>query len=336
MHLFLGVPESSRQGLFKILAVESKEAGPTAFVPSDAIKFQRIRIDGQKAFTALEKMLNDISPQIGGTLNWILETANTAAKEKDPSFDVKKNLIGNLGDDIISYEKAPKGKSLDQLRSPPSLFLLGSPHPEELAQALRGILVFLGQQSGGPTEREFLGRKIYSVPLPNLPLPTASPARGGPPRTLSYAAGSAYVVMSTDAALLEEYLRSSDAQGKSLKETAGLADATQKVGGSSGGLFGYENQAETMRTAFELFKKLSGSEESSGSGPLGELLPFAPPSVSFKQWLDFSLLPPYEKVAKYFYFTVYAGSANVDGLSLKVFSPVSPAIKSSLSVETSK
>src|SRR5258708_11271124 len=31
--------------------------------------------------------------------------STATAKDKDPSFDVRKNLIGNLGDDMISYEK---------------------------------------------------------------------------------------------------------------------------------------------------------------------------------------------------------------------------------------
>jgi len=57
-------------------------------------------------------MLAEISPQSVNTLNFILDTANTAAKDKDPSFDIKKNLIGNLGDDIITYEKTPRGSAL--------------------------------------------------------------------------------------------------------------------------------------------------------------------------------------------------------------------------------
>jgi hypothetical protein len=46
-----------------------------------------------------------------------------------------------------------------------------------------------------------------------------------------------------------------------------------------------------------------------------------------KDWLDVSLLPPYEKVAKYFYFTVSALSASVDGISLIVFAPTPPQLK---------
>jgi hypothetical protein len=52
--------------------------------------------------------------------------------------------------------------------------------------------------------------------------------------------------------------------------------------------------------------------------------------------MDFSLLPPFDKVAQYFYFTVTAGSANVDGLTLKIFSPTPPALRPNPPVTVAK
>jgi len=324
---FLGVPEASRQGLFKILAAEARDSAPPAFVPADAVKFQRWRIDGQKAWATLEKVMADISPQALGYLNYFLDAANAAAKDKDPGFDVKKNLIGNLGDDMISYEKAARGSSPVQLKSPPSLFLLGSPHPEQLAAALKNVLLLMNQQSAPPPEREFLGRKIFSIPLPNLPIPMAE-SKPGAPRTLSYAVGGSYVAMAIEPAILEEYLRSSESQAKTLREAPGFAEAAQKVGGTATGLFGYENQAETMRATFEMLRKDPGSStNSSGGGFLPGALGMSGAETNLKEWMDFSLLPTYDKAAKYFHFVVYAGSTTVDGLTLKVFSPTPPGLK---------
>ncbi len=329
LQVFLNVPESSRQGLFKILAGEAKEWTPPPFVPADAIKFQRWRLDGQKAWATLEKILSDISPQAIGTLNFLLDSANTYAKDKDPGFDIRKNLLGNLGDDVISYEKAPRGTSSADLRSPPSLFLLGSPRAEELAAALKSILVFLSQQAGSaPEQREFLGRKIYSVALRGISLPGAKPTGA---RTLHYSASNGYLALSTDVSMLEEYLRSSDTQAKALRETSGLTDAAQKVTGPGTSLFGYVNQAETMRILFDLAKKDPGSVTNSVSGagsslvPGGLGLPNAAPLIS--DWMDFSLLPAFDKVAKYFSFTVYGGSTTVEGLTFKWFAPVPSGLR---------
>jgi hypothetical protein len=319
---FLNVPETARQGLFKILAGEPKESNPPPFVPADAVKFQRWRIDGQKTWTALQRVVNDISPQWLSGINFLLETANTAAKEKDPAFDVKKNLIGNLGDDVISYQKAPRGSSFAELASPPSIVLIGSPNPEELAIALKNLLVLVGQQTGAePEEREFLGRKIYSIPLRSMGLPLGGAAASGGGVTLRYAASKGYVAISTDVSTLEEFLRSSDSPGKPLSETPGLNEAAQKVLSPGTSLFGYQNEAESMRGWFELLRKGDASTNSPVTAVLASI------NQNLKDWVDFSLLPPFEQVSKYFYFSVYGGGATVDGLGFKVFSPVPPAAR---------
>lgn len=320
--LFVGVPESTRQGLFKLFPSEAKDSTPPPFVPADAIKFQRYRIDGQKAWATIQKVANEISPQALSGINFILGAAEAAAKEKDPSFDINKNLFGNLGDDLISYEKAPRGTTAEDLKAAPSLFLIGSPRPDQLASALKSVLVFINQQGGSPTEREFLGRKIYSVPLPAVPLPGGQP---GAPRALSYAASGGYVAISTDPSILEEYLRSGEGDHKSLRETSGLTDAIAKVGGSSTGWLGYENQTETTRAAFEALRK--GSATNTTASALAPGISSFGAQDSFKEWMDFSLLPPFEKISKYFGFSVYAGSSSTDGLIFKMFAPVPAGLK---------
>jgi hypothetical protein len=328
LQLFLSVPGTARQGVFQILAGATNEASPPAFVPADAVHFLRWRMDGARTWATLEKMLNDLSPQALSAVNLILDTANARAKQSDPGFDLKKTLLSNLGDDIISYERAPRGNTPAELQSPPSLFLLGSPNPEQLAVALKRLFVIF-PQGDAPAEREFLGRKIFSVPVPPMPFSMVGPARPTPPRTLSCAASGGYVAMSTDAALLEQYLRSGENQAKALRDTPGLLEAAQRVGGMGTGLFGYENEVDTLRAAFEAAKNDPGAS-TNGIGP--SLFPGLPgitgPESNLNDWTDFSLLPAFDKVAQYFYFTIYAGSANADGLTLKSFAPMPPALRS--------
>ena len=325
MQFFLSIPESERTGLFKLIGGNTLDTSPPAFVPADAIKFQRIRVDGQKAWAGLQKMLSDISPQAVATLNFVLDTANSNAKDKDAAFDIRKNLIGTLGDDIISYTKKPRGSSVADLKAAPSITLIGSPNPEQFTAALKNVLVFMAQQAGNPAEREFLGRKIYSVPLPNIPLPMSDASKPTGPRTLNYAAASGYVVMSTDNSILEEYLRSSESKAKALKEVAGLAEATQKVGGLGTLIFGYENQAETSRISFDLLKK--DPTTANVLGMLPSMMGATGSEMNFKEWFDFSLLPDFDKISKYFNFMVYAGGTTREGLSFKAYSPVPPGLK---------
>ena len=128
------------------------------------------------------------------------------------------------------------------------------------------------------------------------------------------------MALSTDVSTLEEYLRSGEKPPKPLSGTPGLIDAAQHVGGTGGGLFGYQNQREILRSAFQNCSKTSlkrqrGRLESPGGAAEG-----------VRDWLDFSLLPDYDQVSKYFYFSVYAGSTTADGLSFKAFAPRPPQL----------
>jgi len=107
-----------------------------------------------------------------GMLGFLVAQVEAATKEKDPTFDFKKNLIGNLGDDILSYQKAPQGTSLEDLSSAPSVTLLASPNPEQLLQGLKSVVPCWRAVRAARNfkEREFLGRKIHSFPLPALPM----------------------------------------------------------------------------------------------------------------------------------------------------------------------
>lgn len=322
LELFLAAPESSRTGITKLMALTPKDSSAPLFVPSDVVKFQRTRLDGRQAIATIEKMLGDISVEALNTWNFLISNGNDAMRVNDPDYDIRKNLFGNLGDDFISYEKLPRGDSASEVASPPSLLLIGSPNPDQLASALKGLLVILTPDGSNPESREFLGRRIFSVKLPALPM--GGSATG---RRLHYAASAGYVAFSTDAGILEEFLRSSEGQGKPLRDLSGLTDAAGRVGGQSTGWFTYENESEAMRLLFGALRNSAGETNPSSPSVLGSAIPFASPEKQFRDWFDFSLLPDFNKVSKYFSFGVYSGSANVEGLTFRFFSPTPPQLK---------
>jgi len=317
LDFYISAPEAGRQGIFKIIAAAPKDASPPVFVPAYTVKFLRWRVDGQKSWAALEKMLSDISPAWLSSLNSAISIANATAQQKDPDFDVRKNLIGNLGDDWISYQKTPAGKTLADLNSAPSLFLFAALNPEQAVLAIKNVAALTFSQENAPAPRQFSGRTIYTIALPSRP---------GAPRSLYCASSSGYVALTTDASMLETYLRSADSKARPLRETAGFADAAQHIGGAGNGLFAYQNQRETMRAAFAAVKTSSTDSPSSGGANAFGALPFASPEKMFGGWMDFSLLPDYDKVAKYFYFSVTSGSVTADGFSFKVFAPRPPQL----------
>ena len=306
----LSVPEAERTGIFKMIAASAKDSGVPAFVPADAVKFWRWRLDGQKTWAALETMIGKINPSWLTALNGGIMMANATAQQKDPSFDLRQNLIGNLGDDVIDYEKSPVGNSAADLNSAPSLVLFAAANAEQTIGAVKTVTALVTRQNA-KEPREFLGKKIYELPLTPMRVPGGSAPIS---RSLYCTASGGYIAMSSDSGILENYLRNTGTPPKPLRETAGLAEAAQRIGGTGGGLFGYQNQREVMRSAF-LLLKTQGDAADAGM-PKG-----------IRDWMDFSLLPDYDKVSKYFFFSVFNGAATADGIAFKVYAPRPPGLK---------
>jgi hypothetical protein len=317
VNVAITVPESARKGLLTILAVNPKDASPPPFVPLDAVKFDRWRIDLQQAWTTIENMLVEISPSYAGFSKLILDTAG---KDKDPNFDFRKQLLANLGDDVITYEKTPRARTAADLDSPPTLTLVGAKNADQVAASLRAVTSIFPPSMVKYNEREFLGRKVYSITLPNSE---------GKAKPLSYAASGGYVAFSSDVATLEEYLRSGEGNLKPLREFPGLNEAVQKVGGTGNGYFSFKNQHETARAVFETAKKdPKAGEALLGGGPLSTLAGLTGgQGKGLSEWFDFSLLPPYDQVSKYFHFNVSAIGVAPDAITFKLFSPAPPQLR---------
>ena len=311
----LSVPEADRAGIFKMIATAAKDASAPAFVPADAVKFWRWRQDGQKDWATLEAMLGKISPMAVGSLNAAIAMANASAQLKDPTFDLRKNLIGNLGDDVINYQKSPAGSSAADLNDAPSLVLFAATNPDQTLLTINTVASVMYGQSAATEPREFLGKKIYSITLP------AQRSAGGAAaasHSLYCTTSGGYIALSTDSGILENFLRNTASPGKPLSAVAGLTEAAQHIGGTGGGLFGYQNQREVMRSAFALFKSQGAA---AGPGSMAAL----PPTM--RDWMDFSLLPDYDQVAKYFFFSVFNGTTTSEGIYFKAFGPRPPGLK---------
>lgn len=316
-------PWAERKGLLKLLATEPKDAGIPAFVPADAVAFWRWRLDGQKFWASLEAMINEITP---GMLGFFTAQIDATLKEKDPNLDFRRSFLMNLGDDLIGYQKAPRSTAPADLLAQPALTLIGSPNAAQLLGALRSAVSLLPGPLGSMEikEREFLGTRVYALTVPDL----AGTSREN---QIHFAASGGYLAFAGDAATLEEYLRRAESKPKPLAELPGLREAADRVGGSSSGLFGFQNDAESIRMFWEAFRSnknlfvdLVTTQNPALKGAMGGNEDF---QKVIAEWVDFSLLPPFEQVAKYFHITVYAGKSSNAGYTLKTFSPLSPKLR---------
>lgn len=312
----LRAPESERRGLLKLLEFAREDTSPPAFVPADVASYMRVRFDAQKSWAAIEQAVGEIDPNMAGMMQFLL---SSVGKDKDPNFDLKKNFIGNLGADFIVVEKAPREETLEAIGTPPTIALMGSPNAEQLVDAMRTVVSMIpGQLATEPLkDREFLGRKIYSITME-----VANAQGETQPRELSFAASGGYVAMGIDKALLEEYLRSAELDFKKLREVPSLNQHVDKVGGFNAGFLSYQDMRTSGRAAWELLRKNPDLiNETFGAG-----LEMTGGAGDIKEWLDPSLLPEFSKVSKYFSPTLVGGGATAEGISFKAFSPTPPGL----------
>ena len=84
-----------------------------------------------------------------------------------------------------------------------------------------------------------------------------------------------------------------------------------------------------MRPMFDLLRKqrptvsdILGTPAIAGSMSVAEQI-----ASRLLDWSDFTLLPPFGAVSKYFYYSVYAGRFSPEGFTLKIFAPTPPALR---------
>jgi hypothetical protein len=320
----LGLPATNRTGIFKLIEFEAKDSGPPPFVPAEAIHFERWRLSLPNTWTTLEKMFTDAFPAANTVLDLLFQTAG---KDSDPDYNLKVELLGTLGDDLITYELAPRTNTPAPLSSPPSVSLLGSTNADRLVTALKAAVTLLPPPLANVMPGELQGRKIYSLSVPSL-LGTDAP--GGAERNLTFAAATNFVVFSTDTNLLSTALGGTNLTAEPLRDLRGLAEAAQKVGGMGTGWFGYANTAADARRTFEALKQHPDS--ALALVPPTYLLAITglhleEPLQHILARCDFALLPAFDQVQRYYHFTVYSVSADADGFNYRMFSPLPSALR---------
>lgn len=316
----LRIPEVERRGLFRMLAWSAKDAAPLPFVPADAQAFSRTRIDLLKFFNTLEATLVEVSPQIGGMVRFGVDAIG---KDKDPAFDFRKQFLANLGDDLISWQGESTGGAGGT--TPAQVGLVSSPKPAELAGALKLLMGMVPPDVARLETNEIAGRQVFSISIP-MGMPGAS-GEAAPTQSVAFAGVDGYLAVATDLGLLKQYLEAKPAGGSGLVAAPGLRAAAEKVGGLGTGMFGYSNDRETMRSMWTALTTPGGSAANPSALMLQQLISASAMSGEgggIAEWVDFSLLPPFAQVEKYFHFTVYAGSMTKDGIVVKAFAPKPP------------
>jgi len=315
--VFVGLPEAKRRGLFGLLETRRADASPPPFVPASVGAFTRWRVDMGAAWKNLEKLLLELSPDVA---NMVEFTVGLLGKDKDQNFDFKKSFLNNFGDDLILYQMPPKGKSLNDLGSGSMVALFKSPNPAELIKGIGAVPGILPPPlNEAALEPRKLGKHTaHSFGVMELPDPSTGELVAS---EVLFAVKDGYLAVSTDPDLMQGLL-----DGKAqppLAKRDRLAAAAAVVGGTDSGFFAYQNDRVMMLSMMDTLRANADQFEM-----IFSMIPMEGlDEVSLNDWLDFSLLPAGEKIAKYFDVTVYGAKTDARGVTLKMFSPRPPNVK---------
>lgn len=311
--LYLGVPEAGRKGIFRVLTPEKLDSLPPAFVGVDVLQAVRWRVDLPRVWSTLESALLSISPEFGGVLQM---TFNVLGKDADSGFDFRRQVIPNLGTDLVLVERMDRVGGLRDLGNPPKLLLWGTPKPDLLVRGIRAL------GSLAPTGGDPLSQKEWTTNGHVLRTMVLESAEGVTNRAVTFGRVGESVAISGSPGVVEAYALSVTngvvgvvGGGRALRTDPAFLAAVERVRGGDGGLLGYRNAAVSMRLFFDVVRVNPGEVERVWDQVrVPSRLAGVEGGRPLKEWVDFSLLPPYEAVSKYFGFTVFAGRSTKDGL----------------------
>lgn len=322
MEFAMAVPKQDRQGLFEWIDLAEKDCSPPLQVPADVASFSRVRLNLGQLWESLEESVAELSPILGGMMNVALRES-----EQGLGFNIREDILGNLGDDLIAIGFPPRSSRFEDLISAPTLTLLGSPNPMSLAQTLIKATGLIPSEENPLSKKEFQGKTIYSFAIPGLPFMEIE--QPGADVGLHMAVDENYLIFSMDEQTLKNYLRPPSETHRPLRNMPGLKQATAALGPEKLTSFRYDNPAKVIGMFWELARKnpnflaeglLSTADFDIRESPFGADL--------------LSALPPFEQVAKYFHFSVSGGNSDARFINYRLFMPTPPQLRQDSALPT--
>ena len=303
--LAIEAPASERAGVTQVMQILPLEAGLPEGIPDGVGSFQRWRIDGAAGWKALESSLKRVSPQLGDLARITVESAGQVF---DPNFNLQRDLVGNLGNDFITFTLPPTGTNLLQLSRSGRVQMVGSPNPARLTSGWKALEALVHMQAGALEFSERTGPGGRKVMVASVA------GKSGPENAFQMIQASNHVVIASDAAAMDAYLVA--ATNRVAPAIPGLAEAAAGAGGTQRGLFGFSQPRLELRPAWEALRT---------SDSLAGVMPPGTTSLetvqTIESWADFKRLPPFEAVARYWTVQVVSGGTDAEGFRFRWFSP---------------
>jgi hypothetical protein len=319
----------ARKGILKMLETRSEPVKPPRFIPASTNSITILNLDIKRAYDEFCSIMYGFSPAAAAALQQPLVDAGDQGQAP---ITLRTDIIEYLGSQIVISQSINKPFSVSSIPTE-TLIAVSINNRASLEKSLslvhKRLLVPLNPQ---PT-RELLGHTIYLLGPMGFPTPGgAAPLDSSPTGTPSQAplVRTAFTITDTHLIIgpepaVERVIRTlADAETNPLASTEWFARAKSAIP-SVVGLACIEDTSASAELMWWMLREGSQRQRANiGLGSSATLL--AEPDLW--QSADFTLLPDYSAVKKYFGSFVLFGASRPDGFQLE-FKFLNPRTKTS-------
>ena len=330
--------DGAKKGICKMLELESATLRTPRFIPAQACAVYFVNLNISKAYNELANILNSFSPQYASILYMPLLPPSP---QGEPSIQLKNDVIDHLGSQIIIAQSVNKPSS-DIGMSKPTVtpgfekaqlfFAVAINNRRALEKSLSLLHSKLIAPNNPDATRELLGHTIYILDMasmfpffsPGQKKPLQTPTRPETPKVpkLAFTITDTHLIFASEAAV-DKAIRALNIDSD---ESIGSAEWFTKAKSTIPSVVGLAS-LQNNETSFEYFWSIirglkrqmqenkspdSNIQQGMGMGS-GLLFPFLNFSQEDSDLFDFSLLPEFDAVRRYFGLSTFYGISRPDG-----------------------
>lgn len=317
----------AKKGICKMLETESAVIRAPRFIPASAYSVSFFNLNIKKAYNELYNILYSSAPIIAAAMNLQLLPPSP---DGQPGLQLKSNIIDHLGSQIIIAQSTSKPFSTGSAPTE-SLFALAVVNHRALEKSLSLLHSKIIAPSNPEASRELLGHTIYLVGLPGLPFfptgktPMQGPAELGLPQMpkLAFTITDTHLIFGVESTVEQAIRTLSGTKDVSVRSAKWFTSAKDLAMPSVVGLACLQDNVASGELFWWMMKEGKKALWSSAVPAVGPAsIKFSP--QGFSELVDFSLLPRFDAVRKYFGSSAFYGISRPDGFFFE-FRDLNPA-----------
>ncbi len=333
--------EGRKKGICKMLDFESATFRAPQFISASVCSVSFVNLNIQNAFSEFANILTGFSLQFAAMMYMPLLLPSP---QGEPSLQLKADIIDHLGSQIITAQSTGKPPFNAGARPPAESLIAVAVNDRS---ALEKSLALLHSRVIAPNNpnarRELLGHTLYLVAPPTmLPAsrpgertPMQAPAGPGAPKMpkLAFAVTDTHLIFGSES-VVEQAIRALSSTGTVSVGSANWFNKAKSAVPSVVGLAGLQDSAASGELFWPVLRGLkqsgrkgkaedSGIEMGVGTSP-GTVFLQLMFSQAGSDLFNFSLLPEFDAVRKYFGLSAFYGISRPDGFffEFKYLNPV--------------